>query len=170
MALGAHGIEVTEDALIDHLPFVATPKRNGVWGDPNKGFVGRIDGQMLVDGYGVYADPLADVARRWAQAEVLRSASVQDLTGHIDRGNPVIVWGYYGSGRRYHWRTPDEASIVAVSAEHTRVVTGYAGTADVPTGFYLLDPLLGSLYWARERFEENWSSLGRMALVVLPDV
>ena len=42
MALQAHGVEVPESELVKNLAYDPTPKRNGVWGDPHKGFVGDI--------------------------------------------------------------------------------------------------------------------------------
>jgi hypothetical protein len=50
MALSVFGADVSESEILKYLPYDKTPKKNGVWGDPNKGFVGKVDGVGFVDG------------------------------------------------------------------------------------------------------------------------
>lgn len=166
MALQAHGIKVSEHELISKLPFDRTPKRDGIWGDPNKGFVGNIDGRMLVDGYGVYWDPIANIGNEYAHTTILQHGSAQDLARHISEGNPVIIWGYYGRRAVYTWQTPAGDMIKAVNGQHTRIVYGFDGTVDNPTRFYLIDPLSGHLSWSTDELMHNWSSLNHMGVVV----
>lgn len=166
MALGRFGLEVPESQLLVALPFDPTPKGGGVWGDPDQGFVGNIDGEMLITGYGVYAEPLAQLGRRWRRTEVLKEAAVSDLAAHVAAGRPVIVWGYYGRPFRAQWKTPAGRVITAVNGEHTRVVTGFRGPVESPTHFALLDPLYGELVWTTDQLERNWDALGRRAVVV----
>ncbi len=168
MALGSFGIDVAEAEIIRYLPFDSTPRRAGVWGNPDEGFVGDIDGVMLVSGYGVYADPIARLGLRWKRTEVLRGASAADIARHIAAGRPVIVWGYYGRGGLFTWMTPGGESIAAVDGEHTRVVVGFSGPLQAPTGFSLLDPITGVLHWSTKKFMHNWETLGCMAVVVYP--
>lgn len=92
-ALLAYGLDVPESELLRRLPFDRTPKSVGVWGDPNKGFVGNVDGKMFMTGYGVYWDPIASLSQQWKRAEVVRNATPQELAQHILAGRPVIVWG-----------------------------------------------------------------------------
>ena len=167
-ALKIFGIEVSEAELISRLPFDATPKSPGVWGDPNKGFVGNINGTMLGTGYGVYAGPIAQIANRYVRAEILNSATPQDIAKAISAGRPVIMWGYYGSGAPSSWQTPAGTPVKAVNGEHTRVVFGYDGPARNPTRFYLMDPITGSFSLAAAEFLRNWNSLDNMALVLSP--
>jgi len=166
MALAAHGIEVAESELLDKLPFDPTVKRSGVWGDPNKGFVGNIDGRMLVTGYGVHWDPIAKLGSQYADTEVIRHGSASQLARHISNGDPVIIWGYYGQRKVYSWSTPDGTPVKAVNGEHTMVVYGFDGTVEIPTRFYLMDPLKGSLLWSTDELMHNWSGLGHMGVVV----
>lgn len=168
MALAAHGINVSERELIQQLPFDPTPKSRGVWGDPNKGFVGRIDGRMLVDGYGVYWDPIASVGSNYAATRVIHHGSAADIAGQLAQGHPVIIWGYYGQRAVYNWQTPDGNTIKAVNGEHTRVVYGFDGPTDNPTRFYLIDPLSGHMSWSTDELMFNWSALNHMAVAIAP--
>jgi uncharacterized protein YvpB len=168
MALATHGITMSETELITALPFDPTPKRPGIWGDPNQGFVGSIDGRMLRTGYGVYWDPIAKLGNRYAHTDVLRHGSASQLAGHVAEGNPVIIWGYYGSGAAHTWQTERGTAINAIDGEHTRVVYGFDGPHHAPTHFYLMDPSAGRLIWTTEKLMQNWSSLNHMGVVVSP--
>jgi uncharacterized protein YvpB len=168
MALRRYGVSVTESEIIRALPFDRTPKRTGVWGDPNAGFVGNIDGRMLRDGYGVYWDPIADVGRRWKPTSVLRDGTAQDVARHLAAGRPVVMWGALSPVAGVTWRTPAGKHIHAVNGEHARVVTGFSGSVQNPRGFFLLDPIYGKLYWSTAKFLQNWGVLGRSGVVVYP--
>ncbi len=70
MALSYYGVDVSETQLISELP-VDTPgprQPGNIWGDPEKGFVGNIDGTMPNSGYGVYEKPIASVAANRSKA------------------------------------------------------------------------------------------------------
>lgn len=168
MALAPHGITVSEAELIQKLPFETTPKSAGIWGDPNKGFVGNIDGRMLRTGYGVYWDPIAKLTSQYATATVIRHGSAQDIAHHLTQGNPVIIWGYFGPRTVYNWNTPAGTTVKAVGGEHTRVVYGFDGPVENPARFYLVDPLAGFLNWSTAELMHNWSALDHMAVVVAP--
>jgi len=168
MALNYHGAQVNERELIKLLPFDATQKDKGIWGDPNQGFVGDIDGDMPVNGYGVYWEPIAQVGRHWRKTEILEAGSVQDLTANLLAKRPIVIWGYSGTGaaRKMDWNTPSGKKVTAISGEHTRVVTGFAGDRQSPEVFFILDPYFGELVWSREELEKNWQSLGSHGVVV----
>lgn len=166
MALKVHGIEVPESKLIATLPFDRTPRGNGIWGDPNVGFVGNIDGRMLGDGYGVYWDPIATLAKQYGAASVLRHGSPSQLARAIAAGNPVIIWGYYGERAPYSWQTPAGTTIHTMAGEHTRLVYGFDGSVDSPTRFYLIDPISGLHNWSTNELMHNWSSFQHMGVIV----
>jgi len=168
MALQTVGIDVPEATLIGQLPFDQTAKGRGVWGDPNQGFVGNIDGKMLVDGYGVYWDPIAKVGENYTRTEILRGGTAQEVAEHIAAGRPVIVWGNYGRAKMYSWLSAEGKQITAVNGEHTRIVTGYRGTVSNPTSFSLIDPLYGPMTWSTKKFMANWGLLGNNGVVVFP--
>lgn len=170
MVLAYRGVTVSERDLLDAVDFDPTPRRrvNGalVWGDPEESFVGDVDGIMPRTGYGVYAGPIGRVAGQYRRAEVIENGTASTLTDAIANGNPVIAWGHLGSGRPLRWQTLGGKEIRAVDGEHTRVVIGYTGTREEPTGFYVMDPIYGEQYWKVEKFMANWEPLGRTGVVV----
>ncbi len=168
MALQTVGLDVPESELLALLPFDATAKSRGVWGDPNKGFVGKIDGKMLIDGYGVYWDPIARVGLRYRRTEVMRGGSAKNVAEHLSAGRPVIVWGNYGRTKKYSWRSSDGSLVDAVNGEYTRIVTGFSGSVSNPTSFSLIDPIYGPITWSKDKFMANWGLLGNNAVVVYP--
>ncbi len=168
-AFYGYGLDVPESELIRFLEFDPTLKSGNVWGDPERGFVGSIDGIMPVNGYGVYADPIARLGLRWKRTEALRGGTSLQLAEHLLAGRPVIVWGYYaGLGEPMSWQTPEGKHIDAVHGEHTFLVYGFTGDTTQPTGFYVIDPINGHAYWDINYFLMRWDSLGRMAVVVYP--
>lgn len=168
MALGAQGVEVAEQELISKLPFDPTLRTNGVWGDPNIGFVGKIDGQMMVDGYGVHWDPIAKLGQKYAATEVMRAGSVSQLAKHIKNGNPVIIWMHYGNGQTHTWNTIKGKKITGIHGEHTIVAYGFDGPAHAPTRLYTMDPVIGKESWTPSELTGKWNALGRMGVVVRP--
>lgn len=168
MVLDFYGLNVSESEIIKKMPFDPTPKNNGVWGDPDKGFVGNIDGRMPSTGYGIHWKPLAETARNWRGAEIIEGGLAGDLTRHLLAGRPVIVWGYLGRGRPLSWQTPDGKKVSAINGEHTRVVYGFRGSPENPDGFFLMDPTYGAMYWEKNVFLRNWDAFGRSGIVVYP--
>jgi uncharacterized protein YvpB len=167
MALSVYDINVPERELIEKLRFDPTRRTKTVWGDPHTGFVGDIDGTMMRDGYGVYWDPIADVANEYTEAKV-EKFDAQMLAREIADGHPVIMWGYVGAGRRVSWATPAGRPISAVNGEHTRTVVGFTGSEESPTSFVLLDPIYGRLTWSTSRLMKNWEAFDHMGVVVYP--
>lgn len=166
MALSTHGIHIPENELLSRLTFDPTPKQKGIWGNPHQGFVGNIDGRMLISGYGVYWDPIAKLAANYAHTQHISNGTATDLATHITAGNPVIIWGYFGSGKIYSWKTPQGTPINAVDAEHTRIVYGFDGPVHAPTHFQVIDPIFGRSTWTTKKLMDNWASFNHAGLAV----
>jgi uncharacterized protein YvpB len=166
MALKYKGANVGEAPLINIVGFDPTVKNNGIWGNPNVAFVGDIDGHQPSTGYGVYWDPIAIAAKTYRTAKSFSGWTVAQLTAEIKKGNPVVVWGTAGSGKRIDWKTPQGGNVVAVSGEHARVAIGFIGPAENPTKIITMDPLYGEKYFTRSSFEWNWGLLGYSGVVV----
>jgi len=168
--LAYRGVTTSEAELLAAVGVDPAPRRrmNGVlsWGNPEEAFVGDVDGVMGRTGYGVHAGPIGHVAGTYRRAEVIESGTSQTLTDAIANGNPVITWGHLGSGKPLRWRTLGGKEVRSVDGEHTRVVIGYAGTREAPTGFFAIDPIYGEQYWKAEKFMANWAPLGRTGVVV----
>ncbi|HWQ99506.1 MAG TPA: C39 family peptidase, partial [Candidatus Methylomirabilis sp.] len=185
-ALHAIGTSVSEDILVGALAVDPTPKSvrtfrqaqgglsgsRGVgftWGDPNRGFVGDIDGRMPKSGYGVHAGPIADLASLYASTTRIRSNDARSLVRAIDAGYPVIAWSVLGSRpQRLSWSKPDGGRVNAAMYEHTVVVTGYRGTAEKIERVYLVDPLTGLRSETWKEFTWRTGFLDHQALVIVP--
>ena len=96
MILDYYGLGISESEIIENMLFDATKRSGNIWGDPDAGFVGNIDGKMGVDGYGIHWDPIAKLISKWRKAEVITNGLARDLAFHISEGHPIIVWGSSG--------------------------------------------------------------------------
>lgn len=168
MILDYRGLDVSESDLLKKLPFSDRgPRKLNVWGDPDIGFVGNIDGSMPKNtGYGVYEKPLSNLAGLWRKAEVISNKPLERIVGELDRGNPIIVWGALGGGKDNSWYTPEGKYIKAVKGAHVRVLKGYTGTSKNPSEVILMDPIYGEIRWPVKKFLANWAMLENRAVVV----
>ena len=165
MLLAARGIRATQLGLQRSLARSGPldPRRDAdvpVWGDPERGFVGRPDGGGTDGGYGVYEPPIIDLARK-------RGARLSRLRGERDRiyrtllaGRPVMAWIGLSDGPFMTWQTPAGRRVTGNFGEHTVLLTGIDGDS-----LTVNDPLSGrQLEWSRAYFEQLWSRLGRRAV------
>ncbi|MDZ7798104.1 MAG: Ig-like domain-containing protein [Patescibacteria group bacterium] len=166
MALNYKGVNVGEAELINLIGFDPTPKQNGIWGNPHIAFVGDIDGLQPSTGYGVYWQPIAAAGQNYRPTRWFTDGRLETITSEIKKGNPVIIWGTAGTGRRIDWKTTSGGNVVAVTGEHTMVVTGFIGSASNPTRIIVLDPLYGEKTFSQSSFLWNWGLLNRSGVVV----
>jgi uncharacterized protein YvpB len=138
-----------------------SPEGSEVWGDPNRGFVGRADGGGPAGGYGVYQRPIQALARRHGvDLRNLTGASPQAVYRALLDGHPVLAWVALSNGPFAIWQTPAGRTVRANYGEHAIVLTGVG-----PRTVSLNDPLSGRrLTWAKPDFERMWTALGRRAL------
>lgn len=168
-ALNYKGVNVSESKLISLMPqSYPMEYEDGVWGDPSKGYVGDINGsQPLMTGYGVYWDPIKDVAAKYRPTQSFRNASWQDITEYLLQDNAVVIWGnLHNDPRTVIWQTTERANVLAFMGEHTYVVLGWQGSADSPDRVILLDPLYGRVSMGFEYFLKNWSHLSYSGIVI----
>lgn len=168
-ALLAKGVEVTEETLFAELAKDHTQRTATTWGDPTQGFVGSVDGsQSALTGYGVYAEPLGRLATNYRSESqvVVRGFSTQELAQEIADGNPVIIWGITGRVKDISWLTPEGVHIPAFVGEHSRVVSGFAGSAEEPVGFFLVDPVYGELYYSSQKLLDQWVYFDQQAVII----
>jgi uncharacterized protein YvpB len=155
-ALAGIGVSVPEWDLWLALPKDQTQKRSTgagiVWGDPSEGFVGNVDGRMPATGYGVFIDPLSEVANLYASTSRIRVDDTHAIDAALSARHPIIAWMVIGAlpPKAYVWKTSNGKSITAPALEHTAVIVGYRGTADNIEGVYVVDPLTSLRY-------EPWS-------------
>ena len=166
MALSYRGLNISEAELINFIGFDPTPKANGVWGNPHIAFVGDIDGHQPSTGYGVYWQPIASAGNQYRPTGWFTDGNLEMITGEIKKGNPVIIWGTAGTGRRIDWLTAEGGNVVAITGEHTMIVTGFMGSASNPTKIIVLDPLFGEKSFTQNSFLWNWRLLNRSGVIV----
>jgi uncharacterized protein YvpB len=151
MALKGVGVTVSETELWNDLAKDPTPRRvhNGIvtWGDPNTGFVGKPNGSMFRTGFGVYAPPIVALAKRYADASVIRVDDPYAIDAALSKGHPIVYWTVIGNSPSVTtWNTPSGKTIRAPYYEHTRVIVGYRGTTEKIEGVYILDSLTSLSY------------------------
>lgn len=169
MVLNFHKTPISEAEVIKKMPFDPTVKQGDVWGDPDVGFVGDIDGVMGKTGYGIHWNALAQLASNWKKAIVLENNNVTDLVKHLDERRPVIIWIVNGGLRReLAWNTPQGRKVFALDNEHTQVVYGYEGNKNAPTAFHVMDTIKGPQIRLAKDFLKDWDSFGKKAVVVYP--
>lgn len=174
-ALKAVGVEVSEAQLLRDLPKDPTRKvyasrrsRTFTWGDPDKGFVGNVNGVMPRSGYGVHATPVAELASRYASATLMRSNDAAALTAAIDAGHPVIVWSVLGKKpSKLTWKTPEGKTINAALYEHSLVVSGYERAEDGSlASVVVVDPKTGVREESWKEFTWRTSFLDHQAVEI----
>ena len=133
-----------------------------VWGDPDRGYVGRPDGGGVAGGFGVYPGPVEQTAARFG-------AQLTDLTGRqpssvydaLLNGQAVMAWIGLSDGPYGSWRSPAGRSIDVNFGEHTVVLHGIREDGSL----LVSNPLEGTREeWTKGQFQELWSRLGRRAL------
>jgi uncharacterized protein YvpB len=168
MALSYKGVDVSEDEIMQKIGYDTTSRQGAVWGNPNKNFVGDINGQMCNTGYGVYWKPVALAASTWRAAEYFSNGDINKLVEEIESGNPVIVWGTLPVKQLADcsWHTADGEYIKAIKQDHVRLVVGFMGEPNNPTKIILNDPLSGRLYWDTSFFLNNWKAFNDSGVVI----
>jgi uncharacterized protein YvpB len=173
MALATVGIQTTEDDLLQQLardptPRTVQPDGSVTWGDPDTGFVGTWDGVFGTDGYGVYQNPIADLARAQGALGTTAEfgANPKELYQAVKDGYPVVVWmPYEGVVRgRGSWTSPSGAEVDYVVTEHAVVLAGVNDQAVI-----FADPYTASLQQMDyAQFEAALAELNNRAVIVRP--
>ena len=133
-----------------------------VWGDPERGYVGRPEGGGAAGGFGVYQRPVAAVAAR-------NGKRVQDVSGSTPavvyrmllEGRPVMTWVGLQDGPHGTWRSPEGREVTVNFGEHTVLLFGIRRDG----ALRVMNPLSGAReVWKKQDFETMWARLDRRAL------
>ncbi len=168
MILAAAGRSIGQVALQRELPrsgpldpTLDAAGRIVVWGDPDRGFVGRAEGGGVAGGFGVYQGPIRRLAGRYGVTlRDLSRESPATLYRRLRGGRPVMAWIGLSEGPYRSWRSPAGKRISVNFGEHVVVLTRIRdGVLSVN------DPLSGTrLAWTASEFERRWRLLGMRAL------
>lgn len=134
----------------------------GVWGDPERGYVGRPAGGGVAGGFGVYPRPVAATARRLGvRLTDLTDARPAAIYRALLRGRAVMTWVGLSNGPYGEWRTPSGRRVRVNFGEHTVVLNGIHADGSIR----VINVLHGTTErWTRARFEVLWQRLGHRAL------
>jgi uncharacterized protein YvpB len=153
------GYDVPESEFLNRLPRADNPHRGfvGSPGDPR--------GSLPPRGYGVYAEPVAALLKKYglpARAEFGRD--LDWLRQELAAGRPIIVWTTYDFKPRpiQSFKDSRGQEFEAVPFEHTYLIVGYTAQ-----GLYAIDAYDGQRkFYTTAEFEAGWKQLGQMAVAV----
>ena len=173
MILQNAGVKVTKEKLQDACPTVPLVDDKGLHGNPNKAFVGAMEGSPDGGvGYSVYHAPITALAQDYL---LNRSFKVVDLTGcsftvllkEIASGNPawvITTTTMQPDLIAEEWETPDGPKTVNW-ALHCVVLTGFDDKHVFINDPYGYDK---NVPYDRNGFEQAWKLMGSQAVVVVP--
>jgi uncharacterized protein YvpB len=165
--LAAQGVRVDQGVLQKKLPRSGSldPEGEGpqrVWGDPERGYVGRPDGGGTAGGFGVYQGPVAKVAAaEGVRLHDISGRQPSEVYARLADGRAVMVWVGLTEGPYGQWTSPEGRRVRVNFGEHTVVLTGLTSDGALRVS----NPLEGTAEtWSRESFELMWTRLDRRAL------
>ncbi|TRM11817.1 hypothetical protein FH966_09070 [Lentibacillus cibarius] len=163
MMLNYHGFQTTKNELAAKIPRVPLTYENGQKGNPNKGFVGNMEGGP---GLSVYHGPIYSLAKDYAGDKVidLTGAPIALLYYYLSYGLPVWVIStvdFSPSVDFETWHTP--AGEIDVTFDvHSAVVTGYDEDY-----VYVNNPYGQKNQRVRKKdFKTTWEQMGSQAIVI----
>lgn len=144
-----YGVDVTMQKIVFNLPKGPVPYGfiEVLGADPYVEFVGDPTDERS---YGVYNQPIADVANGFKDGAVAKylgdgtkDGIASDIEDILDSGSPLIIWmKRSGADGEVKWKNYDKSSerqeIIWTKGEHAMVVYGYDDAS-----FYCSDPMKG---------------------------
>jgi uncharacterized protein YvpB len=167
MVLNYFGINKTKEEVFAEIPKETALYDHNlkIWGDPQKGYVGDIDGNER--GYGIHWEPIAKYISQFRQTRVITHGTTAEVIKEITAGHPVMVWWQNGRSTPNIdiWHTVDGKEVRTVNGMHTEVAKGFIGTLDHPTHILLSDPWRGEHKVTIAEFERLWAYYDNSAVV-----
>jgi uncharacterized protein YvpB len=144
--------------------FARLPKTD----NPHTGFVGNVYehwGQLPPNGYGVHAEPIANLLRSYGlAAEARYGLGLEGLRAELAAGRPVIIWATprMASQPVATYTASDGQTVSAIRYEHTVTAVGYTRYA-----IYVVDSATGYRWaYGNNSLRAAWDKLGQMSVVV----
>lgn len=168
MALAGVGVKLNESDIIEIMPINPAPRVGNIWGDPDKEFVGSIDGTQNTTGYGVHWPVIADLAKEWRpESEGGSGGTYADIVRELKAGHPIIYWGVAKSNMVPDpWQTIEGKEIKAWTGEHVRTIIGYEGNDINPIYLIINDPTEGKIKLSTRSFLADWAHFDNSFVVV----
>lgn len=164
MMLEQAGVKTNKMELAEKLKKVPY-KQKGYYGNPEEGFVGSMY-QMNSPGYGVYHQPLADLAQKFLpfRIEDLTGKPFSAVSDSVNDGRPVVViinvtFKPLPDSAFETWHT-DSGSVRITHLEHAVLIIGFDRNT-----VYFNDPLGSKNEHAdRQDFIQAWKQMGGQAI------
>jgi uncharacterized protein YvpB len=133
-----------------------------IWGDPDRGYVGRPNGGGTAGGFGVYPAPVrATAAGFGVRLRDLTRLSPSAVYASLLAGHAVMAWVGLSDGPTSTWTSPQGRAITVNFGEHTVVLHGIRDDGAI----LVSNPLRGTREtWSPATFERMWDLLGRRAV------
>jgi LysM repeat protein len=149
VATGYWAATISQDEVLAELP---------ASDDPHEGY-------RAIDGYGVYAEPLANLLERFGFHSGVFYGDTETLRAQLDSGIPVIAWTTQGMQVSQFAPYTDGVNDFNLAPDKQAVVVyGYDDT-----GVFIVDPGDGQYkHVAWEDFQNAWDAFGGMALAIAP--
>jgi uncharacterized protein YvpB len=172
MLLQSQGVAVGKMELAEEVKKDPTPysKKNGeiFYGNPNLGFVGRMDNAKL-NGYGVYNGPIFDLLQRHLpdRAVNMTGCGFDAILYLLSQDSPV--WVIINTT----FKPLPESSFVTWNTSAGRIKVTYKEHSVVLTGYdefdaYFNDPLAGPSWADKDLFKLAWEQMGSQAVSAVP--
>ncbi len=174
MLLARQGVQVTQTQILQAVGVDARAGRvdgSGIvhWGDPNRLFVGDVNGsEAALTGYGTYAPPIARVAGGYG-LNVIRAGegiAPQDLYRAVLTNHPVVAWVSFD----YRYRSPGWMQTWAGEwvqyqgpIEHAVTVIGVSQDSVL---IYNPWPSIGQQWVSKSTFEAGYHTFHDMAVLL----
>lgn len=172
IALQWYGFKVDKFTLLEYQPMMEQPTKDGVWGDPNKVFVGN----PRTHKWGCYSPVIKKAIEDYFKANMINDYEVVSLNGskftdlyqEIDDGNPIILWvttRMQNLEKGDTWKLEDGSSFTWTLHEHCVCLIGYDTENDT---VIISDPYdsNGTVEYPRKTVEKVYKQLNNMALVI----
>ncbi len=137
-----------------------------VWGDPDKGFVGSIEGKEKI-GFSIYPTAVVEYLKKYFEKPVnLTGASPEVLERYIRAGHPVVIWAtvdFQDAEEGVTWLTDEGREITGTFSVHAMTLVGFDSE-----NYYLNDPFTETKDYqvAKDVFCDIWTQIGNMAVSV----
>ncbi|MDD5377391.1 MAG: hypothetical protein PHH16_04755 [Candidatus Gracilibacteria bacterium] len=144
----SHLVTMNENDFINSLPIrsdkIVHTKTDFIWGDPNRYFVGNMDGKQssnpnIFTGYGIYADGIAPIINRFLSPQNLfvqpGTFDERHILDSLSEKHPVMFWYLSAiseseNGEKKYstkpivWKTPEGKDIRGYIGEHAGLIVG----------------------------------------------
>lgn len=162
--------DIDQDMLIAKVGFAdpIKPRFEGekmIWGDPDKGFVGDVNGWFYdrkngikgATGWGISTVPVVKVMSEFFPRTYSQKGSLGSLRANLKNGNPVMIWHVTDEAftQSTVFYTP-EGKMYTLRQYHVAVVVGYSVDTNGVVTYTINDPDAGVLTVSEEKLERMW--------------